>query len=644
MALPLKAEQWGDWTYASDGSNVTITGYTGSNLDVSIPDTISNMSVVAVGDFAFSNKTSLTAVSFPGTLSTIGAWAFLNCFSLKSVTIPPNVTNVGAYAFINCSGLTSLVLSNGITSLQDFSFFTCYSLTNITIPSSISFIGTGVFGNNTSLQTIDVSPSNQFFSSTNDMLFDKSQTTLIQCPASKKSGLSIPLSVVNVGDFSFGGCFSLTNMVIPDGVTNIGQYAFYSCSSLTNMVVPASVVNVGSNAFSWATRMTNILFKGSPPTIALPIFDWDNNLTVYYYPWTTGWSGTFGGRPTVPMDVLYTVNNGAVTITGYTGTNSFLSIPNTISNMPVVAIGASAFSNQASLTSIKIPDSVTTIGMRAFDFCSNLTNVLIGSGASVIYQPNFANCPQLIALDVNENNPAFCSMDGVVFSKDRSWLLQCPEGKAGNYTIPVSVATISITAFLNCASLTTVTVPANVTNIYWEAFMSCSNLAGIYFKGDTPHLGDSVFDGDSLTNYFYPWTSGWTNTFGGRPTQINPAYTQWLTNYGFTTSLTNDYDNDGMLNWQEYLAGTSPTNKTDALVITSMGGTNDAQFSWLAKSNVSYQIRKSLDLMGAWLNAPTGTGTNQQAFQTAPMDGLMQYADPDYAGSTNGFYRVNVVP
>jgi len=36
--------------------------------------------------------------------------------------------------------------------------------------------------------------------------------------------------------------------------------------------------------------------------------------------------------------------------------------------------------------------------------------------------------------------------------------------------------------------------------------------------------------------------------------------------------------------------------------------------------------------------------SDQQAFQTAPMDGLLQYADPSYAGSTNAFYRVNVVP
>ena len=148
----------------------------------------------------------------------------------------------------------------------------------------------------------------------------------------------------------------------------------------------------------------------------------------------------------------------------------------------------------------------------------------------------------------------------------------------------------------------------------------------------------------AVTSYYYPWTLGWTGSFGGRPTAINPAYTQWLTNYGFTTSLTNDYDNDKMLNWQEYLAGTNPTNDADRLAIISMGSDTNAQISWLAKSNVSYQVMKSSDLMVAWSNAPSGIGGNQQSYQTAPMDGLLQYADPNVVGSSNAFYRVNVVP
>jgi len=73
-------------------------------------------------------------------------------------------------------------------------------------------------------------------------------------------------------------------------------------------------------------------------------------------------------------------------------------------------------------------------------------------------------------------------------------------------------------------------------------------------------------------------------------------------------------------------------------------GTNSALLTWLAKSNVIYQVMKSSDLQETWGNAPSGQGTNQQSYRAAPMDGLLQYADPNYAGASNAFYRVNVVP
>ena len=386
-------------------SNLTITGYSGASSFLIIPDAINSIPVTAIGEGAFSSRTSLTGVS-----------------------IPSSVSDIGRVSFLNCLGLSSLELANGVATIGDLTFFACTNLTSITIPASLTNLGMAVFVNNPSLQTFIVSPSNLFFSATNGILFNKTQTTLLQCPSAKTNGLSIPASVVNVGDFSFGSCVSLTSLTIPNGVTNIGTYAFYDCSHLTNAVVPASVVNIGSNAFSWSTSLTNIVFKGNPPSIALPVFDWDDALTVYYYPWTTGWTGSFGGRPT----------------------------------------------------------------------------------------------------------------------------------------------------------------------------------------------------------------------------QVMPAYTQWLLNNNFSTngisSTTNDFDNDGMLNWQEFLAGTCPTNKDDNLAITSIGSGTNAQISWLAKSNVSYQVSKSLDLLGSWLDAPTGTGTNQQALQTTPVDGLLQYADPTYAGASNGFYRVIVVP
>jgi hypothetical protein len=202
--------------------------------------------------------------------------------------------------------------------------------------------------------------------------------------------------------------------------------------------------------------------------------------------------------------------------------------------------------------------------------------------------------------------------------------------------------------FQRCEAITNMVIPISVTNIQYNAFRNCSALTAVYFMADEPTGDPLAFEGCGNTIYYYPWTTGWGATYGGRPTQINPDYSQWLLNNNFSTngisSTTNDFDKDGMFNWQEYLAGTSPTNDADKLAISFMGtGTNQSQVSWLAKSNVSYQVMKSFDLKATWSNAADGVGGNQQSLQTASIDGLLQYADPDALGMTNVFYRVNVV-
>jgi len=367
------------------------------------------------------------------------------------------------------------------------------------------------------------------------------------------------------------------------------------------------------------------------------------------------------------QDYNYTNINGTITITGYTGSIGNMTITNIIDGLPVTRIGDSAFYTADILTNVTIPSSVKDIGNSAFEFCFNLTGITIPNsitniGASAFWNDSgltsvmiprsvsnigglaFSYCYKLTNFVVDLSNSFYSSRDGNLFNKSQSELINSHNNIAGNYAIPRSVTLIDDFAFSPSMSLTSVTIPSRITSIGQNAFFHCINLTGVYFQGDVPLNDISMFGGDNLTVYYYPWTSGWTDTYGGHPAQVNTAYTQWLTNYGFTTNLTEDNDHDGMKNWQEYLAGTNPTNKADKLTITSMIRTNTAKVSWLAKSNISYQVRKSPDLKEAWANASSGIGTNQQSFQTASADGILQYADPDYAATTSAFYRVNVVP
>jgi len=153
----------------------------------------------------------------------------------------------------------------------------------------------------------------------------------------------------------------------------------------------------------------------------------------------------------------YSVSNGEATITDCsTAISGNVTIPSTFGGYPVTAIGNNAFYKCTSLTSVTVPDSVTSISYYAFEDCASLT-----------------------AINVASNNPAYISVNGVLFNKNKTTLIQYPAGKAGAYTIPNSVTTIGNGAFLDCISLTSVAIPNSVTTISEYSFAYCNSLTSL---------------------------------------------------------------------------------------------------------------------------------------------------------------------
>jgi hypothetical protein len=255
---------------------ITITKCTDPGGAVIIPGTLNGLPVASIGDGAFSFCTTLTNVTFPNSIASIGNNAFSGCTGLTSVTIPNSVTNLGDYAFESCPSLTAIM----------------------------------------------VEALNSCYGSVDGVLFDKSQTRLLQCPGGKAGSYAIPDSVTCVGPYAFSGCTSLTsviignrvtqlgdwafksctvltNVTIPDSVTVIGEGAFWSCAGLTRVTIPSGVSSIGSCAFSFCAGLTGVYFKGNAPGMGLDVFNGDNNTVVYYLPGTAGWGSTLAGRAAV---------------------------------------------------------------------------------------------------------------------------------------------------------------------------------------------------------------------------------------------------------------------------------------------------------------------------------------------------------
>ena len=162
-----------------------------------------------------------------------------------------------------------------------------------------------------------------------------------------------------------------------------------------------------------------------------------------------------------------------VCITGYSGSSSTVSIPDTWNGQTVCGIASNAFSGSA-VTTLTIPSSVTWIGML---------------GTNAVDSPHFTASTALTAIYVSSDNPSFRSVDGVLFDKAGTTLLEYPcARRQTSYTVPDGIQTIRDLGFYQASCLQTVTFPNSLTAIGDSAFSGCTSL----LRADLPFRVSSI--------------------------------------------------------------------------------------------------------------------------------------------------------
>ena len=239
-------------TYEINGESVTITGYTGNEASVVIPNEIEGKPVTAIGERAFYQNKTLTSVAIPDSVTGIGKSAFYKS-GLENINIPAGVTTIGMYAFANCESLSSATFADGsaLSSIGS-DVFTSSGLENIEIPAEVTSIGEFAFNNCESLSSVTFAEGSRLSS---------------------------------IGDFAFSLTYSLTSIEIPDGVTVIGDYAFLE-SGLENINIPAGVTTIEMSTFWECYKLESITFEGrtAPELGGDGVFDGCTALTAIHVP------------------------------------------------------------------------------------------------------------------------------------------------------------------------------------------------------------------------------------------------------------------------------------------------------------------------------------------------------------------------
>ncbi len=353
--VPTSADQF---TYEVGEVGVTITGYTGGEIVVVLPDTIEEKPVVAIAASAFAGKGTIRALSIPDTVNDIAPGALKGCAALATLRTPMAAAT-GSTHFGSLFGaethetnaahvpaaLTTLLLTGG-DAVAPYAFYDC-PMEAVALPDALTEIGAFAFYGN-----------------------DK----LVYIPLSKTA-------LTSVGERAFTNCASLLSLEMPATVKSLGFAMLEGCAKLEKLTIP--FVGGGSVPAASETE-TEAETETDKTTPSTDHFAYIFGAESYHH------SEGYIPRSLITVALLEGCDNIPA--------NAFfecMPLREVILPASVTAIGRRAFYGCERLSGITIPDRVTTVGDDAFHGCIRLVDLKVGAGVTTLGVQVFMDCLSL---------------------------------------------------------------------------------------------------------------------------------------------------------------------------------------------------------------------------------------------------------
>lgn len=379
----------------------------------------------------------------------------------------------------------SIVINVGVTTIGSYSFAAVFeNLSSISIPDSVISIGEYAFSGCSKLNHVTI-PNG---------VKQISEGAFKWCAGLRS--VSIPKSVTYIRDRAFWQCSGLTSISLSSGLQEIGEDAFYQCTSLASISIPDTVTSIDEGAFSECTGLTDVKLSNKLVTISESAFHSCSSLKCIVIPESIRWIETdaFYGcsnlTSVILPDKLPSIDvqafsetpcqreQGGYVILGNTLVGYKGSDQTLIIPDGVTGITSYAIAGNSNITSVKIPNSVTIIGDYAFEGCSHLSNVEIPAGVKSIGYRAFYETPW----QNTNTKDGFVIVNGILID----WTYP------NNPNIPKSVTAIGSYTFYGKKGVSVI-LPETLTSIQDHAF-SC-DLRSLTIPSGVTSIGDEAFAG-----------------------------------------------------------------------------------------------------------------------------------------------------